>query len=292
MGLFFAFIAFLAWGFGDFSIQRATRSIGTMPALFCIGAFGTVVLLPFAWNGLSLGIADGRIIGLIALTVLITLIAAVFDFEALKRGKISVIEPIMSFELIITVVIGVALLGETVSRTQFLLALTVFLGILLTALRREPRHWWVFWKRAHLLEPGVILTVLGAVAMSFTNIFTGLSSQRTSPVVAIWYIHTSLALICLLVFLWTKTSKKTAAEIRSHWRPALAESIFDNVAWLAYASAVTLLPISITIAITESYVALAAFLGIAWNRERLQQHQIVGMIIAIAAAIWLATISS
>ncbi len=80
-------------------------------------------------------------------------------------------------------------------------------------------------------------------------------------------------------------------KVLAHWRPVLAACIFDNAAWVAYAVAVTTLPIALTIAITESYVALAAFLGVVWNKEKLQRHQYAGMILAIAAAIVLAAVS-
>lgn len=290
-GLIAAFIAFLAWGFGDFAIQRATRSVGTMPAIFSIGAFGSIVLLPFAWNGLGLAVADGRIVSLLALTIFITFVTAMFELEALRRGKIAVIEPVLSFELLITVAIGILIIKEAVTGWQLLFALIVFLGILLTVLRREPKHWWAFWKKNRWLEPGVLLAIFGAIVMSFANIFTGLVSQSTTPVVAIWYIHTALAIVCLFWFIGHRTTKAVFHKIFTNWRPVLTESVLDNAAWLAFAFAVTALPISITIAITESYIALAALLGIIVNRERLQKHQYAGMVIAIMAAIALAIVT-
>jgi uncharacterized membrane protein len=84
---------------------------------------------------------------------------------------------------------------------------------------------------------------------------------------------------------------QTLSHTRKHWRPVLAESLLDNVAWIAFAYAVILIPISITIAITESYIALGALLGILLNRERLQRHQYAGIVVTLIAAIILAAIS-
>ena len=42
-GILAAFLAFLAWGFGDFAIQRSVRRVGAVPALFFIGIFGLVI---------------------------------------------------------------------------------------------------------------------------------------------------------------------------------------------------------------------------------------------------------
>jgi drug/metabolite transporter (DMT)-like permease len=288
-GLLAAFLAFLAWGFGDFSIQRAVRAIGNVQALFFIGALGSIVLLPFAWGDLPRAVGDPRTISLFVGAVCITFLAALLDFQGLKEGKISVIEPVMSFELIITMAIGMLILHERVSGVQFALALAVFAGILLTVLHREPRHWWTFWRRRHWLERGVLFAAFGAIAMALTNILTGMTSQATTPVVAIWVIHTSLALISLLVFFTSRSVRATFALARVNWKPVLAESVFDNIAWLSYSFAVTAFPISITIAITESYIALAALLGIVWNKERVHAHQYLGILIAIVGAVLLAT---
>lgn len=40
IGILFAFIALISWGFGDFFIQKTTRIIGSWKALFFIGIVG------------------------------------------------------------------------------------------------------------------------------------------------------------------------------------------------------------------------------------------------------------
>lgn len=287
-----AFIAFLAWSFGDFSIQRAIRRVGSIGALFFIGAFGFVVLLPFAWTSLPSVLLNRQILLLLGLTFIVTLAAALFEFRALGEGKLAVVEPVLSSELAITALVGILFLGEQVTRTQILLAGFVFLGIMLTVSRREPHHWWGFWKKRSILERGVLAGAFGAIAMSLANIYTGLSSQSTSAVTTIWFIHTSLAATCLIWMFVQHQLGSVMSRAKQHWRPVLAESILDNVAWVAYAAAVRTLPISITVAITESYIVLASLLGIVWNHERLQLHQFFGMGVALVAAIILAVISA
>ncbi|MBP6912267.1 MAG: hypothetical protein KBB88_03660 [Candidatus Pacebacteria bacterium] len=46
--------ALIAWTFGDFSIQRAVRKIGNLPALFFIGMTGSIALFPFVYSQLPL----------------------------------------------------------------------------------------------------------------------------------------------------------------------------------------------------------------------------------------------
>jgi uncharacterized membrane protein len=79
--------------------------------------------------------------------------------------------------------------------------------------------------------------------------------------------------------------------IKKSWRVVLGESLFDNLAWIAYSGAVIYLPVSLTIGITESYIVLAALLGIIANRERLQRHQYFGIGLALVGTIFLGVIS-
>jgi uncharacterized membrane protein len=61
----------------------------------------------------------------------------------------------------------------------------------------------------------------------------------------------------------------------------------DNLAWIAFAFAVTFIPIAVVTGISESYIALAAILGIVINNEKLVKHQYVGLFLVLISAILL-----
>ena len=61
--------------------------------------------------------------------------------------------------------------------------------------------------------------------------------------------------------------------MRQNKKLLLGMSIFDNLAWICYAGAATLIPIAIAVSISESYIALTAMLGILINKEKLMRHQ-------------------
>jgi drug/metabolite transporter (DMT)-like permease len=65
-------------------------------------------------------------------------------------------------------------------------------------------------------------------------------------------------------------------------------SFFDTISWVFFATAMVSIPISIATAISESYPAIAALLGIMINREMLKSRQFLGMGIALASSIALA----
>lgn len=69
-------------------------------------------------------------------------------------------------------------------------------------------------------------------------------------------------------------------------------SISDNIAWIGYAFAMTLIPIAIATGLSESSCIVAVLLGIFINKERLQTHQKVGLVIALTSAMVLAFITA
>ena len=68
-------------------------------------------------------------------------------------------------------------------------------------------------------------------------------------------------------------------------------SIADKAAWVAFAFAMTVAPITIATALSESYIIIAVILGLAINKEKIHLHQKLGLVVAIIAAITLASIT-
>ena len=98
MGILFAFIALFSWGLGDFLIQKSARKFGDWLALFYIAAFSTLALFPFIYKDLGAIFSDLKSLAFLIFDSVVILFAALFDFEAFKRGKIAVIEPVNAMD--------------------------------------------------------------------------------------------------------------------------------------------------------------------------------------------------
>ncbi|MBI2985006.1 MAG: DMT family transporter [Candidatus Kerfeldbacteria bacterium] len=287
-----AFIALLAWGVGDFLIQRTVRRIGSLEALFFIGLFGGIVLAPFGARDAMAALGHLPAAKLLWGTLAITILSSMVEFEAFRRGKLAVIEPVISAELIFTIIIALVLLGEQITGWQTLFTVGVVVGVTLTIIRHSHRRWWQLWQRQSILETGVYLGIFAALGMAVANVLTGLASRVTTPLATIWFAFSGLAVFTFIILVIRRRARALVKQAVNHWPLILSESAFDTAAWLAYAVVVTELPIAITIAITESYVALAAILGMYFNRERLQSHQRLGVAVALGSAIILAAVSA
>lgn len=281
IGIILAFVAMICWGFGDFFIQKSVRKIGDVEALALIGLIGTIGLLPFVWRDFSSLYSFYGLAVLILLGV-VTFVVALFNFEALKKGKLSVIEVVFELELPVVIILGFIFFGEKLSLTQFFIIGFIFLGIILMTLKKG------FTKNmfSHL-ERGVFLGIIGAVGMGFIDFLTVASSRQVNPLMAIWVPWIIFTLMCFFVLFRRGGFGKF---VKDSWKfrwLVLFMGIFDTLAWLAYAFSTAGNEIGIITAITESYPAIGLFLGIWINKERVNWHQYLGAFLAVVASVTL-----
>lgn len=284
LGILFAVLALMSWGVGDFLSQRSTRLVGTGKALFIIGSFSSIILLPFVYHEfITLSFSDYVLLGMLSLVVIL---GAAFDFEALRRGKMAVIEPIVGLELPLTVAISVLVIREEITLVQLLLTALIFGGISLVVVKKFSH---TFSKR--LFEKGALLALLAAIGTALTSIFIGLSSQEISPLMAVWFGHTALAVASAITLFVKGKHISFYKDFLKHPFTIGGQGVLDSSAWIAFALATTLIPISIASAVSGGYIVLAVLLGVILNREKLTHHQVIGISIVLVATTILTFVS-
>ena len=277
-----AFIAMLCWGLGDFFIQRNVRRIGNLESLFFLCLIGAVGMLPWVASEYALLLSPENLFFL-GLLGLLTFGVAWLNFEALKQGKLSVIDVLLELELPVVIVLGFFFFRESLSFWQGVVIGILFIGIILVALEKfSLKH---LFKR---LEKGALIAVAAALGLGLLDFFTAASSRSINPLLAIWFPYVIVAGVsAFFVFRKQRISKMLRMSRPYSWW-ILGMAVFDTLAWLAYAYAMKLENIAVITAITEAYPAVALFLGIWLNKERIQKHQYAGAGIALGASFALA----
>ena len=277
LAIILAFGAMIFWGVGDFLIQRTVRKIGNLETLFWITSSSSVLLLPFVYSSLPL-LNLGQIL-VLTLLGLIGFWGSYIQFESLKVGKISVVEVIISLELPLTVLLGVIFFHESLSLWQILLMSFLFLGIILLSVNFQKIY------KRHFLEKGALLAVMAAALIAGINFLTALGAKNINPIMVIWWPWVIVAILSGLHFF---REKKLKSILRRSWqfrKILIIMVILDIAAWLFYAFALAAKELSITTAITESFVVIAMFLGIIFNKERVRPVQYIGAALAIVCSI-------
>src|SRR3989344_2446202 len=277
-----AFVAMLFWGVGDFLIQRNVRRIGNLESLFFLCLIGAVGMLPWVMSehALLLSLENLLFLGLLGL---LTFGVAWLNFEALKQGNLSVVDVVLELELPVVIVLGFFFFRESLSFWQGVVIGVLFIGILLVAMERfSLKH---LFKR---LEKGALIAVAAALGLGLLDFFTAASSRSINPLLAIWFHYVIVAGVsAFFVFRKQRISKLLRMSRPYSWW-ILGMAVFATLAWLAYAHAMEIHNIAVITAITESYPAVALFLGLWLNKERIQKHQYPGAFLALGGSIALA----
>lgn len=287
LGISLAFLAMLFFGFGDFLIQKSTRKVGDWETLFFITSFGAVVLLPFVWKDLpSIFNSGPQTILVIAMAAVSLLVAAIAEFEALKRGKLSIVEPLWSLEVPIAAILAFFLISERISLYQVGLIVILLACLMMVSFKEKSLN------KSLFLEKGVVIAVISALLMGSANFFVGWGGRVSDPLIMNFSVDVFMMVASAIVLLARRRFHRSFLDLEHNYKMLVPMAILDNGAWIAYVLAMTLAPIAVATALSESYIIIAVLLGLYLNKERLQPHQKIGLVGAVVSAIVLSMITS
>ena len=285
MGVFFSLIALFAWGIGDFLIQKSARKFGDWLSLFYITIFASIVLFPFVYKELRADFFNSTGLVLLLTASVVITFAAYFDFEGLRIGKISVIEPIYAFEVPITAMLATLIIGEYLSFWQIILIVVIMVGIFFVSVKSLSHFKNIKW------EKGLWFAIIATMAMGASNFLFGVGARNTSPLLINWFTSVFIALVSFFFLEFQSKLGLIISDLKNNSRLIVTMSFIDNLAWVAFSYASLYIPIAVVTSISESYIALAALLGLRYNAEKLKLHQKIGLVLTVAAAIILAGIT-
>lgn len=285
--IFFAFLAMIFWGVGDFLVQKTVRKIGNFETLIWINLMAGIGLLPFVAKNFEVIMTPKNLLALVAMGV-IDFFFGVILLKAYDKGKLSVVDVVMIAELPFTVMFGLVALQEKLSFLQVVLILFILVGIFI--MTRSPKGFFervkdfIFGQRRYF-EKGVALVLLAAILSSIYNFLITINSRNIDAFTAIWFPWV-ISLIMLVIYVRYKKG------FGDFWRISMGSKkvifwtgIIDTAAWVFYALALSHKELSVTTAITESYPAISIFLAVRFNKEKITKYQYFGASMALLGSI-------
>ncbi len=278
IGILFAFAALFLWGGGDFLIQRTTRHIGDWETLFLIVGIGTVVLTPFVYTQIAGYPSIPSILIVLVLAGVLGFFASMLFLESLRRGKIAAVEPMMALEIPVVAVMSLFIISEILSPLEILLVVAIMVGLILVSLSEEHlKHF--------RLERGVLLMVAAAILFGASAFFVGYGARLSNPIFVNWFAGLVIAILTFAYLLFNGNMHKLMRNTLKFPKLVLATALIDTFAWVSFAFASVLIPITIAVALSENYIGVAALLGLLLNREKLVVHQKAGFAVALFSAV-------
>lgn len=194
-------------------------------------------------------------------------------------------EIIISIELPLTIMLGIIFFAESLNLTQIILICLLFIGVIMVSINFKNV------RRKDFFEKGSLLALLAAVMIAMMNFLTAFQAKEINPLLALWFPWLVSGLITCAYLAKRRHIGVLVKACRSHWQLIAAMVVIDTAAWVFYVLAVSKAELSITVAITESFVVIAFFLDIIFNKVKVSKIQYVGAGLAIACSLLIGLLS-
>jgi uncharacterized membrane protein len=269
--------AALGWGISDFIGALSGRRIGGLATVvigqFLSAAFMTTLVLV---THQDLG-RVGAWLGLIAANGVFTAGAYFGHYRALQLGPVAVVSPIGAAYAVVAILLAMVFLGDRPGVLALTGAVVTVFGVALVstdlrALRagirsHPPGLWWSLWSAIGF---GVAAFLLGKAAITL-GWMVGLWASRIAQVTCF------LPLVVI-----GRGEFRRAWSVGRRWIAlALAAGAADILGVTTYSAGVERRFVSIVVAASAVYPAIAVGLSMAFLRERLVANQWVGVVLVL-----------
>jgi drug/metabolite transporter (DMT)-like permease len=261
----------LCWGTADFVARFSGRAVGHHSSLLGMLSVGAVLLtgwmyveqpaVTWSWEAILLVIFAG--VSLMAATLWL--------YQAVARGPISIVEPIVCSYPILTVLLTV-IDGHIPTLIQFLFMAITMAGVIIVA--RSTGSHIDGGHDAGLLRGTILISIASAIAFG-VGVYL---SQRALPMLGdlptLW--SSRLVSLAALIILMLAARERPALPMR--WWPALAsQGLLDTGGYVALYQAAYGEGSGVAAVVASSYGALSTLLAWIVLRERVNAAQWAGI---------------
>jgi uncharacterized membrane protein len=282
----YGLLAAIGWGTTDFLAAVSGRRLGSLPALAVSQLVGIVLATGlFVGSGNGLSSLHGLFWFLVA-NGLIAMVAYSLHYRALELGPVGVVSPVgagyavVGFALAVLLLPnehpgGLAILGGVITICGVFLV-SANLPLLRAGLHERPPGLW--WAVGSAVGFGVAGFILGVIAKDSNDWIATLFTTRVVLV---------LAYIPLLVAR-RRTFHKVAGATAIAYVAAAAAGAFDLMGVASYSAGATKGFLSVVLAASAVFPAIAVALSVLFLKERLVLNQYVGIAVVIGGLLLLA----
>ncbi len=277
--LLFGIIAMLGWGFSDYISGVVSKKIGYFrPLLWSqiifIGLF--LALMPF----FKMPVFNVNVLVYAFISSVLLFIAMNFFYKGLEIGDLSIISPIASSASMITVVLSIIFLNESLSQIQGVAVFLVIIGTILVSFKYND----LLKLNIKNMAKGVVYALITMVCWGIMFVFVALMIKEIG-----WFLPPLYMNFLMLVFLLVQglIQKKNMSFPKKSWTFVLGIAVLGIIAFLAYSYGVNSSFASIVTPVATSSPAVTILLAMLFLKERLDLNQHAGLFLIIGGIVLL-----
>jgi uncharacterized membrane protein len=269
--------AALFWGTGMLSAARASRLVGARSVLVWVMIVGFAVTAPIAAaSGIPAGL-HARELGWICLAGAGNVAGLLLSYEAMRRGKVSIVAPITSTEGAIAAGLAIAT-GEALDVPSAVLLAAIAVGVVLASLTEASG--------GHSLRA----TLLAAAAAGSFGGSLFATAKVSTALPLVWAVIPPRLIGVAVVALPSLAARRIRIEAAAV--PFVIVSGVCEVAGFASYSLGSRHGIAVSAVLGSQFAALAAVAAFVLFRERLRVVQITGIVTIVVCVAVLSAIRS
>jgi drug/metabolite transporter (DMT)-like permease len=279
--------AAMSWAIATLVSSRSSRMIGPMSVLGWVMAVGLAVAIVPALLADPVPLGAGDVIALIV-TGLSHNLGLLLAYAALSIGRVSIVAPIVATEGALAAVISIVF-GEPLALSTAVVLVAIACGVVLAAAERpnaeserpaDPRQ----------TRRAAVLAIAAALTFSVGLVLAGrLGAAGVSPA---WVMGVSRTIGVLLIVLPLVLTGRLRLTRRALPLVAIA-GVLEVVGGAVYVVAASE-GVAVAAVLSSQFAAIAAIGGFVLFGERLQRHQVLGVVtiaVGITTLSWVTAIS-
>ncbi|MBD3281014.1 EamA family transporter [Candidatus Dojkabacteria bacterium] len=278
----YGIVAMVAFGFSNGFARKLAKDFGAAQSIILRNSVIVItfcLFFPFFISQVNFN-AYYIFIGVIIVTA--SYLGIFFFYKALEKGDVGVVAPISSTRIVFSMILGLALLGDSINGFQFFAIISIMIGLIILSINFRK------FKNSDFLDinSGVPYAILAAIFWGFTLPLFKIPSKELGA-----FLYAFIVEICVLIIstLQVVLSEKKLVNLKSlnssQLLTALFVGFFAAIASLALNFGYATGKISIVAALTGANTMVAAFIGVVLFREKLDLKKLVGIVIIIGAVV-------
>ena len=274
IGILYGLVAAISWAIANVSIKACTERFGSWGSLLWTQLIGgvIVVVLAFLINGAPPALSADDWLALIV-SGFAAVIAYGGLFEALKKGQVTIVIPIIASWAVISVVVAAFRFGEPLTMGVGIgTAVVVACNVLLA--RSSPEVGPAETPKIALFFAALSAIGFGILAPMVDYLGSAVGGWWTIPL--IWGTELALIVPVYILWKWRGNGPDFLPNNTAEFWLAGKVSLFETLGFVAMSIGMTLAPVGVVAPVSSLATGLTVLLGIYLLKEKVNARIIIG----------------